>query len=188
MAEGAPAFTLFTVYGVTTRITLVSVGSFVLSGIALAWLATSQSQLSFVDGWLVGLACVLIMLGSEWLHQMGHAWAARPTGYPMVGILFFSVLAASVYPPREPKLPGRVHIRRALGGFWVNVLMGLLVLAALRVWPSHDWAVVWLMGFTVFYNILILGLGALVPIDLPGVLTTDGATILKHWRKLDELS
>jgi Zn-dependent protease len=179
---------LFTVYGVTTRITLVSLGAFALSAIALAWLASSQSGLSFVAGWVVGMVCALVMAVSDWLHQMGHAWAARRTGYPMVGINFFSVLSTSEYPRREPKLPGRVHIRRALGGFWVNVLIGLLALAALRFFAPVDTPPAWVLGFTAFYNFVALGLGAFVPIDLPGVLTTDGATILKHWRKLDELS
>jgi Zn-dependent protease len=176
------------VYGVTTRASLVSAGAFVLCGIALAWLATSQSRLSFVDGWLVGAACAVMMAVSEWLHQMGHAWAARRTGYPMLGINFFSVLAASEYPRNEPKLPGRVHIRRALGGFWVNVLIGVLAFAALRVFAITDAALVWILGFTAFYNFIVLGLGAFAPIDIPGVLTTDGASILRHWRKLDELS
>jgi len=176
-------FKLFTLFGITTSMTLVSVGSFALCGIALAWLATSQSGLNAGEGWLVGLLCVLVMFLGDWLHDMGHAWAARRVGHPMTGIKYFSILAQCEYPKNEPQLPGKIHIQRALGGFWVNLLIGGVAFFLLLygpLWPA--WAF-WVLGFTAFYNFVILGLGALIPpIDIPGYFQNDGGTILKHLR------
>jgi hypothetical protein len=41
----------------------------------------------------------------------------------------------------------------------------------------------WLVAFTAVYNFFVLGLGALLPIDIPGVFTIDGGTILRYWRE-----
>lgn len=176
-------FKLFTLYGITTSITLVSLGSFALCGIALAWLATAQSGLSLGEGWWVGVLCMLVMFLGDWLHDMGHAWAARRVGYPMTGIKYLSILAQCEYPKDEPQLPGKIHIQRALGGFWVNLLIGSLAFGLLLFGPLWSGVGFWVLGFTAFYNFVILGLGALIPpIDIPGFFQNDGATILKHLR------
>lgn len=175
------SFPLFTLFGVTTRITPIGLGAFLLSAAALAWLATSQSGLSFADGWLAGLLGALLMFAGDWLHQMGHALAARLTGHPMIGMEFFSIFARGLFPENEPPLPAGVHIRRALGGFWVSLLFGaLLVLAALA---AGGGPLTWALGFGAFYNFVILGLGALIPpISLPGIFENDGGTIWRYWR------
>ncbi len=171
---------LFTLFGVTTRITLVGLGAYLLTSAALAWLATSQSGLSFAEGWLAGGLSALFAFGSEWLHQMGHALVARLVGFPMVGMEFFSILSRSEYPADEPPLPASVHIRRALGGFWVNLLLGALLLPA--TFAAGSGPLAWALGFTAFFNFVVLGLGALLPIDIPGVLTNDGGTLWRYWR------
>lgn len=176
-------FKLFTLFGITTSMTLVSLGSFVLCGIALAWLATSQSGLSVGEGWLVGGLCALAMFLGDWLHDMGHAWAARRVGWPMTGISYFSILARCEYPPNEPELPSKIHIQRALGGFWVNLLIGGVTFAVLVYGPLLPEWLFWALGFVAFYNFVILGLGALIPpLDLFGF-QNDGGTILKHLRR-----
>ena len=43
------------------------------------------------------------------LHQFGHAWAARRVGYPMTGLRYRGVLAASLYPRNEPELPADIQ-------------------------------------------------------------------------------
>ena len=50
---------------------------------------------------LGGVIVVILHWFSELVHQLGHAWAARRTGYPMIGIRCgtFGVFATSLYPP-----------------------------------------------------------------------------------------
>jgi hypothetical protein len=36
--------------------------------------------------------------------------------------------------------------------------------------------------FSALYNFVILGLGALFPIDIPGVFTNDGGALYNYWR------
>ena len=142
-------------------------------------------------GWALaaGLLSSLLFFFSEWLHQLGHALVAWLVGYPMVGIHYFSIFSSSLYPP-EPPLPPATHIRRALGGFWVNVILGLLLLpVAQYLWPRGREMLpdmvsllAWLAGFGVVTNLVVLGLGALVPLKFPGAGLTDGGTLLQHWR------
>ncbi len=161
---------------------------------ALLWHLGLALVCALLAGWLLrlspgaallaGLLSAVIFFASELLHQLGHAWAAHRVGHPMRGIRFFSLFGASLYPAGEPPLPRRVHVLRALGGFWVNVLIGLLLLpAALSAWPNGGVGA-WLLAFAVFANLLALGLGALLPITIPGSDggVTDGGTLLYHWQ------
>jgi hypothetical protein len=152
----------------------------------VAWAIMPRLGLSLAEAIVAGIFTALSMFVFETIHQLGHAWAARSVGYPMRGIYNFSVLSASIYPKDEPALPPMIHIRRALGGFWINVLFGLLfgVLAA-WLWPiSKLWG--WVAAFTAFYNFFVLGVGALLPIDIPGIFTIDGGTILRNWREIQK--
>src|SRR5436190_4413939 len=100
-------------------------------GLALLWVA-----LSAVGVWLLGMSLGKAILGgliavgvhvfSELLHQLGHAWGARRTGHPMVGIRLWGVLSASVYPADEPALPAPVHITRALGGPEASLVVSVI--------------------------------------------------------------
>jgi hypothetical protein len=87
---------------------------------------------------LDGVIVVLLHTLSEIVHQLGHAWAARRTGYPMSGVRFgvLGIFAASVYPPDEPALPAKVHLRRATGGpifsAWLSSLAFILILMTIR--------------------------------------------------------
>src|SRR5688572_4349538 len=75
----------------------------------------------------LGLAGVGLHWAADLWHQLGHAWAARSTGHPMVGIRLWGPFSASLYPADEPALPAALHVRRALGG---PAASGLLTLAA----------------------------------------------------------
>jgi len=107
----------------------------------------------------------------------------------MVGIHFFNLFSASQYPADEPALPPRTHVTRALGGFWINTIIGLLLLpVALDLWPhgreilpTAVSLVAWLAGFGMVTNLFVLGLGALIPLKIPGGGLNDGGTLLHYW-------
>jgi Zn-dependent protease len=141
----------------------------------LTMLAAEIIPLSIGSAILGGLIAVVLHYMSETLHQLGHALAAKRTGYPMIGIRFWFVLGTALYPPAEPSLPGRIHIQRALGGPIVSVLIGAIaaVLAALSTG-----LIGWIIAFLAFDNLVVLGLGAFVPLGF-----TDGSTILTWWGK-----
>lgn len=154
-------------------------------GLALVSAALAYWLLGLNPGALTaGALSAGVFFVSELLHQFGHALAARLVGHPMRGIHFFSLFAASVYPADEPPLPRGLHVRRALGGFWVNVVIGLALLPfALRAWPQGGVGA-WVLAFGVVANLFVLGLGAFLPITVPGGTGgTDGAMLLHLWRE-----
>jgi hypothetical protein len=174
---------LFTLFGLKTTISRAGVVSFLFAVPMLALIATMLLPLSFAEAMLAGLLSVLVMFVSEWVHQWGHARAARSVGHPMVGIHYHSLLSGSVYPADEPPLPAAIHARRALGGFWVNIVIGLLLLPlGFFAWFGGGLKG-WLFAFSAFYNLFVLGLGALVPIEIPGRFSNDGGTLLRLWRE-----
>ena len=60
----------------------------ILSGIAISLLNLPPAEA------LIGaLAAAALQLLSETAHQLGHARAARQTGFPMIGIRYWGVLA-----------------------------------------------------------------------------------------------
>jgi hypothetical protein len=86
--------------------------------IVLGGVGSLALNLPFSQAIMVGLVATMLYWGAYIVHQLGHAYAARQTGYPMIGIrmgkyLFFG---SSLYPQNEVPLPAQIHIRRALGG------------------------------------------------------------------------
>lgn len=137
--------------------------------------------------WSAGLAVGMAMLGvalhwiGEFLHQIGHALAASRTGYPMVGVRFgvLALLSASLYPADEPPLPARVHIRRALGGPLLSMLIALAAGAAWLALRGRGGLPSWLILAVALENALVFGIGAQIPLGF-----NDGSTLL-HWRGRD---
>ena len=163
--------------------------SYLALAVVAGFLSHTMVHLSFGLAALAGVLSALLFLVCEWLHQFGHSLAARSVGGPMVGIRFFNLFSASEYPADDPALPPAAHVRRALGGFWVNLLIGLLFLpVALKLWP-HGREILppaaslsaWLAGFGLVTNFVVLGLGALLPLKIPGGGLNDGGTLLKFW-------
>ena len=147
----------------------------VLSGIGSLALDLPLSQA--IGG---GLIAVLLYWFSEIIHQLGHAYAAHRTGYPMIGIrlgtyLFFST---SLYPENEQPLPAEIHIRRALGGPICSLALTVVTgVAALTLYPLKN-ALWWLTLYVCIINLLVFTIGSFLPLGF-----TDGSTLLKWWRK-----
>jgi Zn-dependent protease len=141
--------------------------------VALAWLGVPP-----VGALAGGLVCAVLHFGLELIHQLGHAAAARTTGYPMRGAHFWLALARSVYSRDEGDLPGHIHVRRALGG---PILSGLLCvplgLLAVAFQPFNG-TPGWIAAFAFLDNLLVFTLGALLPLGF-----TDGSTLLRWWGK-----
>jgi hypothetical protein len=127
---------------------------------------------------LGGLIVVILHWFSETAHQLGHAWAARRTGYPMTGIRFGTkaILSTALYPSDEPTLPAKLHIRRALGGpifsAWLSSIAFIVILMTIR---SAD--AMWSFVFWFFFleNLIVLTLQVFIPLGF-----NDGGTIW-HW-------
>jgi Zn-dependent protease len=114
-----------------------------------------------------------VVLGSEWLHNLAHAAAAKLVGHPVDAIRITWGMPLLVYfEINDEKLTPGEHITRALGGPLFNFV-------ALPIW----WLVHWLSppdsvgrdvgGAGVWMNTFLL-LAGLMPI--PGL---DGGPILK---------
>lgn len=173
-------FKLGTIAGLKlTAIPSALVGSLllfiVLFGIG-AWLLVLP-----VGAVVVGsLVAVLFHWLSEIVHNLGHAWVARRTGFPMDGVRLgtLGLFGTSLYPQAEPVLPAAIHIRRALGGPVASLLvaaLAALVVLALRGVGGAPFA---LAVFLLIDNLFVLGLGAFLPLGF-----TDGSTILHYWGK-----
>jgi hypothetical protein len=127
---------------------------------------------------LGGAVVVVLHWFSELVHQLGHAWAARRTGYPMTGLRFgkLGVLSTCLYPPDEPPLPAKVHIRRALGGpifsAWLSSIAFIVILLTAR---SIDTLWSFVLWFFFLENLLVLTLQVFIPLGF-----NDGGTIW-HW-------
>jgi len=127
---------------------------------------------------LFGLLCTLLHWLSNLVHHFGHARAARRTGYPMTGVRAWFIFGQSLYPQDEPPLPGRIHIRRALGGPITSILLGFLAgVLALLFHPSASLAW-WALIVVMLETWLLFGFGAFLPLGF-----TDGSTLLTWWGK-----
>jgi hypothetical protein len=125
-----------------------------------------------------GLIATGLHYAGDTFHQWGHSLAARRTGHPMIGIRYWGVLSTSIYPADEPMLPAAIHIRRALGGPIVSIGLGIIVgLIALTMSSSSE-LLHWLLWFIAFDNLVVFGLGALLPLGF-----TDGSTLLHYWNR-----
>ena len=150
------------------------VGSVAITLVA-AMVFAARAGLSTGEALFGGILAMLLYWLSDFLHHFGHAIAARRTEYPMTGVLFHTALGTSVYPRDEPELPGRVHIRRALGGPALSfIVLTITSLAALLIPASTSPLLSALALFVAAINLLIFSVGAFLPLGF-----TDGSTLLR---------
>lgn len=145
--------------------------SWVVAAILSGWAFSLQLAGAILGGFGIALLHWVALL----VHHMGHALAARTTGYPMTGVLLWGWLGTSLYPREEPELPPSVHLRRAMGGPISSTLIGFAAaMAALVLYPLEG--NLWIFpAFLALDSLLIFGLGSLIPLGF-----NDGSTLL-HW-------
>jgi hypothetical protein len=145
--------------------------------VVLSLIALVVLHLSLVAALLGGLLAVALHWLSLLVHQAGHALAAHRTGYPMSGIEFWWVLSCSLYPRDEPALAADDHIQRALGGAPASFLVALVAGGGVLLLSGLGGVLWWAAVCCCLDNLLVLGLGSLVPLGF-----TDGSTLL-YWLK-----
>lgn len=152
-------------------------------GILFAWglfagLAIALFDIPTGEAILGGLLLAFLNEFGEIWHQVGHAIAARRTGYPMTGVKLWLTIGTSLYPKDEPELPGKTHIQRALGGPMFSLILAVIVgVIALALQP-FDETPGWI-GLFSFVNMLgVFVIGAMMPLGI-----SDGSTILRYWGK-----
>ena len=85
--------------------------------------------------------------------------------------------ASGLYPLDEPELPARTHVRRALGGPVMSLIVTIVAVVIAWLMRSAGSPYTWIAVFTVLDNFLIFTLGAFLPLGF-----TDGSTLLRLWR------
>lgn len=115
---------------------------------------------------------------SEFWHHFGHAQAAKQTGYPMSGVCANGPIAASLYPPDEPTLPGPTHIKRALGGPIASGMLTLVMAIVTLALKPIGGPYLMVAALALFENLFVFTIGAFVPLGF-----TDGSTILQYWNR-----
>lgn len=135
-------------------------------------------NLPFSQAILVGLVAALLYWVAYIVHQLGHAYAAHRTGYPMIGIRMgtYLLFGSSLYPQDEVPLPAQIHIRRALGGPIGSLLFAFVTGIIALVLHPFGGVVWWLAMFLFLVNLVVFTLGSLLPLGF-----TDGSTLLEWW-------
>jgi hypothetical protein len=163
-----------------TAIPAALIGSIVLYVIVIVLMA-AVFNIAIEFALLGGAIVVVLHWFTDLVHQLGHAWAARRTGYPMIGIRFgfLGVLSTALYPPDEPTLPAKIHIRRAIGGpifsAWLSAMAFLVILMTIRG-ADAMWAFV--LWFFFLENFFVMTLQVFIPLGF-----NDGGTIWYWMRK-----
>ncbi len=156
------------------RVAPSAVASFLLTWGALAVAGARWGGLSRRAAAFGGLVAAIGHWDAIFTHHLGHALAARTTGYPMSGVDFRGPLGVSRYPDDEPPLNAATHRHRALGGPLLSaasgVMFGILALA-LRRRGGVPYRVA---QFLCFDNLGVIAVGSLVPLG-----PTDGGTLLR---------
>ena len=90
----------------------------------MAWLANRNlPNMGFWRSILQGAVMTMVMLGSEWCHNLAHAFAARAVGKPMDQIRIMLGMPRCVYHDiNDPDVKPNEHVIRALGGPLLNAL------------------------------------------------------------------
>ncbi len=121
----------------------------------------------------IGGQKMVVILGSEWCHNLAHALAAKWVEKPMDALrVAWGMPLCVYYDIDDPDVTPRQHIARAMGGPVINsLLLGMFWLLR-KVMPENSIARE-ITGAGIKMNLLLFGV-SLLPI--PGI---DGGPILK---------
>ncbi|HSR30537.1 MAG TPA: hypothetical protein VLY63_08220 [Anaerolineae bacterium] len=91
----------------------------------MAWLAgRDRSDRTLWQRLGIGALTTVVILGSEWCHNLAHAAAARLVGKPMDALrIVWGMPLVVYYDIGDEKVTPREHILRALGGPVCNALL-----------------------------------------------------------------
>jgi hypothetical protein len=111
----------------------------------------------------VSLCVAIYHVVAQFVHQLGHALAARLTGYPMTGMRYEWGFSYSEYPSDEPLLPDSIHIQRSLGGVvGITLMLVIVVVLWLQVDMTANWLSRWLLNFILFDSLLLFIASAVI--------------------------
>lgn len=128
---------------------------FILVGCVIAYgLEPGTSLRTMVPA---GVGYGLLIYLTYILHGVGHIVGGKIVGAPMDANLITAVRHVNVYTGDQSVYPSRVHVMRALGGPFANLLTGLI---ALGLWAAFDAKELWLFAIAS----LITGVVSLLPI------------------------
>jgi hypothetical protein len=115
-----------------------------------------------------GIGYGFILIGMNVIHTIGHILSGKLAGAPMKANLVTATFHVNLYPDDPPSLPPRIHLRRALGGPLLNIMVGLLALLVNSFLQ---------VGWISFFGLAncIVALWCLLP--LPGL---DGSVLMKN--------
>jgi Zn-dependent protease len=140
----------------------------------LSWVAGKKlPDLPWYKRLYAGAITTIVLLGSEWCHNLAHAAAASRIGKPVDAIrIFFGTPLLIYYDINDQQVTPVQHITRALGGPFFNAVM--IPFAWLASHYSHDGTLTrYVANFALGTNCFI-SMVSLLPI--PGI---DGGPILK---------
>jgi len=126
--------------------------------------------------WLVGF--LLAVVGCVFLHEVGHAYAARRYGVSVFDILLLPVGGVARLKALPSKPSQEVWV--ALAGPLVNLLIALMLLPALWYWPKHEWFP-WMNNYDLGSALVCLSLfnAAVFAFNLIPAFPLDGGRILR---------
>jgi len=156
---------------------LVLIPFFVIGGYTAIFYPAEVGVGTFLNALLVGVGFAVYHAIAQLVHQLGHALAARATGYPMTGIRYDYIFTYSEYPPNEPSLPARVHIQRSLGGVGgATLVLAMGILLWLQVDVTTSGFMRWLFNFLLFDSVLLFIASAILSDGLLFILNKDWKT------------
>lgn len=172
---------LFRVSGFDFYVTRTAFFGSIMLWVIFTLVSGARYDLTPAETAVAGVIGTAFYWGTEIIHQMGHAWASRRAGYPMMAVKTYALIfGKSIYPRDEGELPASVHIQRAFGGPLFNGILAIFAVPLAIVTDNQGGLVAWTSFIFAFCN-LYYSVGALTP--LPAVVETDGNTILKWWGK-----